>query len=277
MTTKNSAVQPEAEVKQCCANLYQTDLARYLLGDSFHPGGLQTTRRLGDLLRLNSDSRVLDVACGKGTTAIFLAKEFGCQVVGIDYGMENVLAARALAQVEQLQGVQFEQSDAEILSFADASVDVVICECAFCTFPQKALAAAEFFRVLRPGGRVGISDLSRREALPSELDGLMAWIACIGDAQTIEGYTTYLVNAGFCVDRIEQHDAALQEMVDQIRLKLFGAEIMTGLNKLRLPGVDVGAAKRMASSAMVAIRRGQLGYVLISAAKPNGVESQPRS
>jgi ubiquinone/menaquinone biosynthesis C-methylase UbiE len=249
--------------------LYESNLARYLLGESFHPGGLQMTRRLGDLLRLNSDSRVLDVACGKGTTAIFLAKEFGCQVVGIDYGMKNVEAARALAQVEQVEGLQFERSDAETLPFADASFDVVICECAFCTFPQKALAAAEFFRVLRPGGRVGISDLSRMEVLPSELDGLMAWIACIGDAQTVESYTTYLQKAGFSVDQVEPHDAALREMVDQIRLKLLGAEIMTGLNKLQLPGVDLGAAKRMASSTMAAIKQGQLGYALIGATKPN--------
>lgn len=277
MTTNESSARPEADVKQCCARLYENDLARYLLGESFHPGGLQTTRRLGDLLRLNSDSRVLDVACGKGTTAIFLAKEFGCQVFGIDYGMENVLDARALAQVEQVAGVQFERSDAEILPFADASFDAVICECAFCVFPRKALAAAEFFRVLRPGGRIGMSDLTGVEVLPSELDGLLAWIACIGDAQTAEGYTTYLGNAGFSVDHIEPHDAALQEMVDQIRLKLLGAEIMTGLNKLQLPGVDLAAAKRMANNTMAAIKQGQLGYVLICATKPNGLESQPRS
>jgi len=270
VATKDSTVRTTGvEVKQCCATLYESDLARYLLGDSFHPGGLQTTHRLGDMLGLNSHSRVLDVACGKGATGVFLAKEFGCQAVGIDYGPQNVEAARALAKVEQVESrVQFERSDAEILPFADASFDAVMCECVFCTFPHKAHAAAEFFRVLRPGGRVGISDLTRSEVLPSDLDGLLAWIACLGDAHTVEGYTAYLRNAGFSVDTAEPHDAALQEMVDQIRLKLLGAEIMTGLNKLQLPGVDLGAAKRMASGAMAAIKHGQLGYVLIGATKP---------
>lgn len=269
MTTKDSADGAQVEIKQCCANLYQSDLAHYLLGDSFHPGGLATTRRLGEMLALNPSRRVLDVACGKGTTAVFLAQEFGCQVTGIDYGPKNIDAARALAEVEQLKDrVQFERSDAEILPFADESFDALICECAFCTFPEKALAAAEFFRVLCPGGHVGISDLTRVEVLPSELDGLLAWIACIGDAQTVESYLTYLRNARFSVDHIERHDTALRQMVDQIRVKLLGAEIMTGLNKLQLPGVDLGAAKRMASSAIAAIKQGQLGYVLLGATKP---------
>jgi len=58
-------------------------------------------------------------------------------------------------------------------------------------------------------------------------------------------------------------------MVDQIRMKLLGTEIMTGLNKLQLSGIDLGAAKRMASSAADAIQRGHLGYVLIGATKPS--------
>lgn len=271
MTAKDDTIQAtDAQVKQCCANLYESDLARSLLGDSFHPGGFETTCRLGNMLSLSLGDRVLDVASGKGTTAVFLAKEFGCEVVGVDYGDRNVEASQVLAQAEHLEGrVQFERSDAESLPFTDASFDAVICECAFCTFPQKALAAEEFFRVLRPGGRVGISDLTRAEALPTDLDGLLACIACIGDAQTVEDYTAYFRHAGFSVDQVEPHYAVLQEMVDQIRHKLLGAEIMTGLQKLQLPGIDLAAAKRMASSATEAIKRGQLGYVLICATKPN--------
>jgi arsenite methyltransferase len=210
------------------------------------------------------------VACGKGTTAVFLAKEFGCEVFGVDYGNQNIEVARSLAQTEHVESlVQFKRSDAETLPFSDESFDAVICECAFCTFPDKAAAAREFFRVLRRGGRVGISDLTRSAILPKDLDGLLAWVACIGDAQTVDGYLAYLRDAGFSVDSIEQWDGALKEMVDQVRMKLLGAEIMAGLNKLQLPGIDLGAAKRMASSAMTAVKQGQLGYVLICATKPD--------
>jgi arsenite methyltransferase len=193
MNTKNGtiSVRPE-QVKQCCASLYENDLTRFLLGDSFHPGGLKLTGQLGRKLSLSPTSRVLDVACGKGTTAVFLAKEFGCEVFGVDYGNQNVETARSQAQTEHVESsVQFERSDAETLPFSDESFDAVISECAFCTFPDKAATASEFFRVIRRGGRVGIIDLTRSEILSKDLDGLLAWIACIGEAQTVEGYTAY--------------------------------------------------------------------------------------
>jgi arsenite methyltransferase len=273
MATKDDTTLVRSEheqVKRCCARLYESDLTRFLLGDSFHPGGLKLTGQLGRKLSLSPTSRVLDVACGKGTTAVFLAKAFGCEVFGVDYGDRNIEAARSLARTEHVGArVQFERSDAETLPFSDESFDVVICECAFCTFPEKAAAAREFFRVLRRGGRAGISDLTRSEILPKDLDGLLAWIACIGDAQTAEGYTAYLRDAGFSVNSIEQQNDALKEMVDQVRMKLLGAEIMVGLNKLQLPGIDLGVAKRMASSAMTAVKHGQLGYALICSTKPD--------
>jgi cyclopropane fatty-acyl-phospholipid synthase-like methyltransferase len=73
-------------VKQCCAAIYESDAARLLFGDSFHPGGAKLTERLGRILNLTSRTRVLDVAAGNGTSAIIIADVFGCQVVGVDYG-----------------------------------------------------------------------------------------------------------------------------------------------------------------------------------------------
>src|ERR1700752_4718687 len=85
------------EIKACCATLYESDLARMLLGDSFHPGGLRLTERLGVKLALGPGMQVLDVASGKGETAVFLAQRFGCDMVGIDFGPENVRQATARA------------------------------------------------------------------------------------------------------------------------------------------------------------------------------------
>jgi arsenite methyltransferase len=87
-TPETPSVNTET-LKNCCAKLYESDLARVLLGNSFHPGGLKLTERVGSLLRLTPESHVLDVASGKGTTAFFLAEHFGCHVVGIDYGAQN--------------------------------------------------------------------------------------------------------------------------------------------------------------------------------------------
>lgn len=252
------------EIKSCCAALYQSDFARLLLGDSFHPGGLSLTTRLGELLELRAGKRLLDVACGKGESAIFLAKRFGCEVVGVDFGAENVNdaeAREAAAGVAHL--ARFCQGDAEHLDFEDASFDAVVCECAFCTFPDKSAAAREFARVMKPGGRVGLSDLTRSGALPSELDGLFAWIACIADARPISEYLEYLCGAGFTEVTSEPHDEALAQMVRDIQGKLLGVEVMSKLKKLDLGAIDFAEAKKLASAASDAVRAKTLGYGLI--------------
>jgi ubiquinone/menaquinone biosynthesis C-methylase UbiE len=253
-------------VKTCCARLYESDYVKLLLGDSFHPGGTRLTEKLGTELGLSSQSRVLDVAAGQGTSAIYLAQHFGCEVVGVDYGVDMVQrAAENVAAQDMSHRVRFEQGDAERLPFDDSVFDAIICECAFCTFPDKPAAASEFARVLKPGGRVGLSDLTRADILPEELNTLLAWIACIADAQPVEAYAELLESAGFTVTYTETHDEALIEMLDQVRLKLFGAEIMVGLKKIELHGIDFSKAREMALSAHQAIQQGKLGYAIIVA------------
>jgi len=255
-------------LKQCCARAYESEAARWLLGDSFHPGGLALTERLGVQMDLGAADRVLDVASGRGTSALFLAERFGCSVTGIDFGEESVAAANAEVLARGLSDrVSFRQADAESLPFEDGAFDALVCECAFCTFPDKALAAREFARVLRPDGRVGVSDLTRSARLPQDLEGLLAWIACIADAQPVVEYAECLRNAGFLVQTIEPHPEALQTLVHQVRGRLLGADVMRGLRKIELPGVDLAAARRMAMSAAEAIARGELGYALITAVR----------
>jgi len=260
---------PAADVKQCCARLYESDFAKLLLGESFHPGGLKLTERLGQRLQLGPSSHVLDVASGRGTSAIFLAQHFGCEVIGLDYGPQNVAQANDVAARQGLSArVRFEQADAESIPYPNSSFDAVVCECAFCTFPDKSKAADEFARVLRGTGRVGISDLTRAAELPKELDGLLAWIACIAAAQPIEEYVRCFRNSGLRPLTTEPHDNALIDMVRQIQGKLLGVEIMAGLKKIDLPGLDLAAAKQMATMALAAIQRRQLGYAIIVAEMP---------
>ncbi len=257
-------------VKSCCANVYQSEWARLLLGESFHPGGMALTAYLGAMLRLEPGQRVLDVAAGQGASAIHLAQHFGCSVLGIEYSRVAVERATLAAQTAGVAHlVAFEQGDAEQLPVPAAYFDVVVCECAFCTFPNKALAASEFARVLSPGGRVGLSDLTRTGDIAAELQGLLAWIACLADAQPLENYVRYLTDAGLTIQLVEQHDEALTEMVRNIQAKLLGTELLVKLNKITLPGeVDLEQAKTLAKAATTAIQARRFGYAMLTAAKP---------
>jgi ubiquinone/menaquinone biosynthesis C-methylase UbiE len=257
-------------IKACCADLYASNLARQLLGDSMHPGGLALTGHLGTLLGLSAQSRVLDLAAGRGASARYLAWRFGCQVLGVDYSAANVAVAQRTATQEGLADlVRFEEADAEHLAeFTGASFDAVICECALCTFPDKPAAMREIARVLAPGGRLGLSDLIRRGPLPEELQGLLAWIACIGDALPIEAYSAQCEAAGLVVEQVEQNDDALLQLVREIRGRLLGVQIIVNLHQLELPGIDwphIAATARRAERAVV---DGTLGYALIVATKP---------
>ena len=261
---------PDAEiVKACCATAYASDWATALLGDSMHPGGDVLTERLGTLLGLSTGDQVLDVASGRGRSAIVLAHRFGCRVTGIDYSDVAIAAAESAAEAAGLrQLVRFQAADAEAIPFPDGSFSGAICECAFCTFPSKEAAAAELARTLRPGGAVALSDITRRATLPAELDGLLSWVACVGDARPEEEYARLLGEAGLRVEVIERHDAALAELVGKIRLRLLGAEVAAGVMELPLRGVDWAAARRMAAVAAAAVHDGSLGYAVVVARRP---------
>lgn len=128
-------------VKACCATAYGIDLIALLLGESYHPGGVALTHRLASVVGLRPGQQVLDVASGIGTTALVLAASYDVEVTGVDLGERQISRARARAVDAGLDGqVRFELGDAEQLPFADASFDVIVSECAFCTFPDKATA-----------------------------------------------------------------------------------------------------------------------------------------
>jgi arsenite methyltransferase len=255
-------------IKQCCAAVYDSDAAKLLLGDSLHPGGAKLTEHLGQILHLGPHTRVLDVAAGRGISAITIATRFGCEVVGIDYSQRNIQAAKRDASAKGLaEKVRFHCGDAERLPFADGSFDAVICECALCTFPNKQSAVAEMARVLRVGGRLGLSDLTRQGALPAELDSLLSWVSCIGDAQPLAEYIALLAAANLKALATEEHSGALVDFVNQIRTRLLLSEVMIGLNKLTLPGFDIEVAKEFARHVLNAIRTGKLGYAIVVAVK----------
>jgi arsenite methyltransferase len=255
-----------AEIKACCASAYASPAARYLLGESFHPGGAELTSELGRSLQLAPGAVVADVGSGPGTSAVQLARETDCRVVGVELAPASVAEARQRAAAAGVAArVEFLQGDAEALPFPDASTDGVVSECAFCTFPDKSAAAREFARVLRPGGRFALSDMTAaQERLPNELRSLSAWVACIGGAERLDTLVRLLEEAGLVIERAEQRDGSLAELLERIEARLRAARIVA------LPGLDsqIGRGLQLAGAARAALTRGELGYAVILGHRP---------
>ncbi len=258
-----------ADTKACCAAAYGSDVVALLLGDSYHPGGLGLTRRLAGQLRLSPGDRVLDVASGRGATGLLLAREYGASVTGVDLAPANVTLATGAAKAAGLDGqVDFRVGDAERLPVGASGFDAVVCECAFCTFPDKTTAASELARVLRPGGRLGLNDVTvDTDRLPAELIGLGAWIACVADARPLPGYIGLLTAAGLRVTHTEPHDSAIVAMIDQIEARLALVR-MTARPRAEALGLDFDRAPAVLTAARTAVTDGILGYALLTAEKP---------
>lgn len=256
------------EVKSCCAAFYQNDVVRMLLGDVLHPGGLALTQHLGSAMQLTDADLVLDVACGRGQSAVHLTERFGCRVTGLDYGADNLAAAETLAIAKGVTELDsFRLGDAERLPLEDASFDAVISECSFCTFPDKSEAAAEMARVLRPGGRLGLTDMTVDGRLPEDVQTLLAWVSCVAGAGTSADYVAILQRAGFTDFVVEDRRQDLLDMTDQVKRKLVGVELVAKLGKLQLGELNLGEGKRLARQVEELILGGVIGYTLITATK----------
>ena len=125
----------------------------------FHLGGLEATRELIELCHIDQDEYVLDVGCGTGKTACYIAKRYGCRVVGADILERMVNRANERAKKEGVEDrVRFRVADAQSLPFEDNLFDVVIGEFITGLLGDKQRGANEYLRVTKPGGYVGLNE-----------------------------------------------------------------------------------------------------------------------
>ncbi|MBI4081419.1 MAG: class I SAM-dependent methyltransferase [Candidatus Lambdaproteobacteria bacterium] len=128
--------------------------------DQFHIRGHAATRELAELCALGSGTRVLDVGCGLGGSARYLATRFGCHVTGLDVTEEYCrVAALFSRRLGMDRHVDFRHGSALALPFADASYDAVWTEHAQMNIADKPRLYAEMVRVLKPGGRLLFHDV----------------------------------------------------------------------------------------------------------------------
>jgi arsenite methyltransferase len=146
---------------------YPAELANVPDGSVESFAGVANPFSLG---RLGVGERVLDLGCGAGTDSLVAAQMVGPEgrVAGIDMTPEMLAKARASAEAMGLANTEFVEGDVEALPFADASFDVAISNGVIDLVPDKDAVFAELHRVLRPGGRLQIADVTIQRPVSEE-------------------------------------------------------------------------------------------------------------
>ncbi len=146
---------------------------------------------------------VLDLGSGGGFDVFLAGPKVGSEgrVIGVDMTPEMIAKARAgiawYRAQSGLHNVEFRLGEIEHLPVADASVDVVISNCVINLSPDKPQVFREIARVLKPGGRVAVSDMALLRPLPAEVaEEIVAWVGCIAGAILIDDYREALLGAG---------------------------------------------------------------------------------
>lgn len=225
-------------------------------------------RGFGLQLGLGAADRVLDVGCGSGGPALWLARTFGCAVTGVDQNAAGLATGRGLAQAAGVADrVQFHEADLRHpLPFAEGAFDAILSLDAICHLADRSLVFDEWFRVLRPGGRAAFTDPVVVTGLVAKED--LATRSSTGEfAFAAPGVNErLLVEAGLTIVGVEDltaqeaevsgrwHDARERRAAELIPLE--GAETYEGLQRFLAAVHRLSRERRLSRFLYVASRPG---------------------
>ena len=265
MTTEmeNLDTQP---VGACCSIIYSHPLATWLIGESFHPGGLALTDELAVLTELGPGKRLLDAGCGRGASTVHLAESTGCEAVGLTLESDGVERGHKLAEATVVADrVQFVQDDILRMDTVQGEFDVVLMECVLSTLEQKPESLHQLYRITKPGGLIALTDVTVSEELPEELQGSIGAALCMADARDLDEYMSLVEEAGFKVKEYRSAKEAVQGLIKKIGTRLMIADAAIGLGSLDVDRSLIVDARDALKVASKLVDDGTLGYGLIVA------------
>ena len=208
-------------IAACCAGLYGHPIVELIAGQSLHPGGLATTRRLLGEARLSPGARLLDAGCGLGASARLAAIEFELRVDACDVSASALSRAATLAESAGA-GIDFRTASVLDLPYPRGAFAGVLAECVLST-TSRTDGLAELRRVTADGGVLLLSDVTATETVgvPEPLAGVM----CLTGAWRPGELDEVLGSAGYRIERGWDETDGVSSLLDRLegRISLLGA------------------------------------------------------
>lgn len=201
------------------------------------------------LAMLSPGERVLDLGSGGGIDCFLAAKQVGKggSVIGVDMTPEMLDRARATRAELGLENVEFRLGEIEHLPVPDNDVDIVISNCVINLSPEKPQVFQEAYRVLKPGGRLAVSDIVTDGPLPDGVKAdLAAWAGCVAGAWPVEEYVAAIRAAGFVDVEVSPVYMSAEMIAEDVQ--------SIGLGD-RIEGIDPEELARAVFSAKVRARK----------------------
>jgi len=188
--------------------------------DQDHFGGLAATDALARHAKINESTHVLDLCCGLGGPARYLAYHHGCRVTGVDMNTDRLAGAVRLTERTKLEDrVLFHHANALQTGLADETFDVIVSQEAFCHIPDKKTLIAECVRLLKPGGCIVYTDILARNSMTNEIRSRLESEMAFSELSTLEQYCHLLEEKGCQVVEVEDlSDDWAQILIDRLAM-----------------------------------------------------------
>jgi cyclopropane fatty-acyl-phospholipid synthase-like methyltransferase len=188
--------------------------------DQDHFGGLAATDALAHHAKINESTHVLDLCCGLGGPARYLAYHYGCRVTGVDMNTDRLAGAVRLTERTKLQDrVLFHHANALQTGLADETFDVIVSQEAFCHIPNKKALITECARLLKPDGRIVYTDILARSSMTNEIRSRLETEMVFSELSTSEQYCHLLEEKGCEVIEVEDlSDNWAQILIDRLAM-----------------------------------------------------------